>query len=40
MLYEIIEIIELIDKLNKEQLLDVQRIINGRLERMEEKNDK
>ncbi len=37
MLYEIIE---LINRLNTEQLLDVQAIVNGRLERMEEKNDK
>ena len=37
MLYEIIE---LIDKLNTEQLLDVQAIVNGRLKRMEEKNAK
>ena len=33
MLYEIIE---LINRLNTEQLLDVQAIVNGRLERMEE----
>ena len=37
MLYEIIE---LIDKLNTEKLLDVQAIVTGRLERMEEKNAK
>ena len=37
MLYEIIE---LIDRLNKEQLLDVQAIVNGRLKRMEEQNGK
>ena len=37
MLYEIIE---LINRLNTEQLLDVQAIVNGRLERMEEENDK
>ena len=35
MLYELIE---LIDKCNKEQLLDVHAIVNGRLERMEEQN--
>ena len=37
MLYEIIE---LIDRLNTEQLLDVQAIVNGRLKRMEEQNGK
>jgi len=37
MLYEIIEII---DKLNTEQLLDVQAIVNSRLKRMEEQNAK
>lgn len=37
MLYEIIEII---DRLNTEQLLDVQAIVNGRLKRMEEQNGK
>jgi len=37
MLYEIIE---LIDKLNTEQLLDVKAIVTGRLKRMEEKNAK
>jgi len=34
------EIIELIDRCNKEQLLDVQAIVTGRLERMEEQSDK
>ena len=37
MLYKIIE---LIDKLNTEQLLDVQAIVTGRLERMKEQNAK
>lgn len=37
MLYEIIEII---DRLNTKQLLDVQAIVNSRLKRMEEQNAK
>ncbi len=36
MLYEIIE---LIDRLNTEQLLDVQAVVNGRLERIKQKNE-
>jgi len=36
MLYEIIQ---LIDRLNTEQLLDVQAIVTGRLERIEQKNE-
>ena len=37
MLYEIIE---LMDRCNTEQLLDIQAIVTARLKRMEEKNDK